>query len=720
LKPANVLLAADGTPKVTDFGLAKRLDAGPGLTRTGAILGTPSYMAPEQAGGRPERVGPAADIYALGAILYECLTGRPPFRAETALETLEQMRTQDPVPPRRLQPKVPRDLETVCLQCLHKQPPRRYAGALDLAEDLGRFGRGEPIRARPASAGELAWKWAKRRPAVAALIGLAAAVLMAAAAGVAYHNRRLREEVIIAQAAQSAAVTSAETARAAERKADASARTALKTLDRLVFQVQEKLRSTPATRQLRQGLLETALDGLREVAGAGDAATPDVLRAAAHLQMGDIHWQLGRVPEALAEQQRCRDTAAALLAADPGNADARHYEALALHRLGSYNLKRGNTALARQLMQQAVDHTEAWCAAAPADARARADRAQSYRHLGFACQWVADLPAAEAAYRRLQALAQAWLDEAPGDREARFALTVVYGSLAQIAEDRGDLTAARDLHGRSLAVSEALAAEEPANDQYRRSLMVDRFNLGTICRRLGDLSAARGHLDAALATARARAAADPENVPCQIDLVDGLRGRGALECDELQFAAAAPYFEEGLAVLQRLDAAGKLADTPMFQKEWMDEFRHHVEICRLVPRVMADEAVLWRQPPRLACPLALDRIGLLLRDGRPADAVATGEALGRFTPADADGWFRLGRTCARAAGVLGRRAGPAAEPVVGRLIQSSLDGFRRALELGYPYFSEEKLKTDPDLEPLRRHPGFPALIEQLRKRRHSP
>jgi eukaryotic-like serine/threonine-protein kinase len=124
LKPANVLLAEDGTPKITDFGLAKKIDEA-GQTASGAVMGTPSYMAPEQAGGRSKDIGPAADVWALGAILYECLTGRPPFRAATLMDTLFQVMSEEPVPPRLLNAKVPRDLETVCLKCLQKEPKKR-------------------------------------------------------------------------------------------------------------------------------------------------------------------------------------------------------------------------------------------------------------------------------------------------------------------------------------------------------------------------------------------------------------------------------------------------------------------------------------------------------------------------------------------------------------------------------------------------------------------
>jgi WD40 repeat protein len=195
LKPANILLVSGGVvsgewserepvatihhspltthqPKITDFGLAKLAqEEHPGAeTQSGAIVGTPQYMAPEQAAGKNREVGPAADVYALGAMLYELLTGRPPLQGETHLDTLLQVQFSEPLPPTRLRPKLPRDLETICLKCLEKEPARRYGAACELAADLDRFLAGEPIDARPAGRLERTWKWARRRPAAAALL----------------------------------------------------------------------------------------------------------------------------------------------------------------------------------------------------------------------------------------------------------------------------------------------------------------------------------------------------------------------------------------------------------------------------------------------------------------------------------------------------------------------------------------------------------------------
>jgi WD40 repeat protein/serine/threonine protein kinase len=220
LKPANVLLSpSEGPlavalgespgqryePRITDFGLARRLDVETRHTLSGDVMGTPSYMAPEQASGRIHEIGPATDVWALGAILYEMLTGRPPFRGVTVLDTLEQVRFAEPVSPSRIQPKVPRDLETICLKCLHKESHRRYASAADLADDLRRFQAHEAIQARPPGLMERSARWVRRHPAGS--VALVAAVLLGLSLviGLLWHTNRLdRERIAAEQSAEDA------------------------------------------------------------------------------------------------------------------------------------------------------------------------------------------------------------------------------------------------------------------------------------------------------------------------------------------------------------------------------------------------------------------------------------------------------------------------------------------------------------------------------------
>jgi eukaryotic-like serine/threonine-protein kinase len=215
LKPANVLLEAQGSQslglgvaKITDFGLAKQLDSAAGNTKSGAILGTPSYVAPEQAAGKMREVGPPADIYALGAMLYEMLTGRPPFVGSSPLDTILQVLSEEPVPPSKLVRGVPRDLETICLKCLNKSPGQRYPTADALADDVQRFLNGEPIQARPVGKIERTWRWCRRNPVPAALLVVVSLLLVVVTLGSAfglYHLSRLSEDLVRSTAMESAA-----------------------------------------------------------------------------------------------------------------------------------------------------------------------------------------------------------------------------------------------------------------------------------------------------------------------------------------------------------------------------------------------------------------------------------------------------------------------------------------------------------------------------------
>jgi tRNA A-37 threonylcarbamoyl transferase component Bud32/tetratricopeptide (TPR) repeat protein len=308
LKPSNILLAADGTPKVTDFGLAKRLEAGDGVTRTGHVLGTPSYMPPEQARGDFKAVGPAGDVYSLGAILYELLTGRPPFRSDSPTNTLALVLDSPPPRPRALNPAVPRDLETVALKCLEKEPAKRYPSADALADDLRRFLDGRAILARRVSAFEKLRRWARRSPAVAALLAAVfglltavAAVAVVAALRIDEARRRAdanaaaaRDALERAEAARAAAAT--EAARAAREAATAEEVSAFLAG---LFEPSDRLPVGAASRGFRSGqggdlrardLLARAIGRLD--ADAGLKAQP-LVRARLLHQIGVISFGLG-------------------------------------------------------------------------------------------------------------------------------------------------------------------------------------------------------------------------------------------------------------------------------------------------------------------------------------------------------------------------------------------------------------------------------------------
>ncbi len=307
LKPQNILIANDGTPKVADFGLAKRLeDDAVEQTHTGDVLGTPGYMAPEQARGE-KSVGPHSDVYSLGAILYCVLTGRAPFVGPTPFETIRQVVAEDPVPPSRLQPKMNRDLETICLRALEKDVSKRYQTAEELADELQRVVEGQPILARPITARERMWKWCKRNPKIAILSSLAATLLLVLLAGGYIAAGVINTQKIAEQDARKEADANAVLARKAEATAkenealaEDQANLALDATRIMLYETQKFFKARPQLNELRQSMLDGILKEIDRVYAVNtEHEVKEAFQASALRQLGQIYFEAGVYETAL-------------------------------------------------------------------------------------------------------------------------------------------------------------------------------------------------------------------------------------------------------------------------------------------------------------------------------------------------------------------------------------------------------------------------------------
>jgi eukaryotic-like serine/threonine-protein kinase len=508
LKPANILLTPELVPRITDFGLVK-LDGGVGSTQTGVLLGTPRYMAPEQI--RSRDAGPSVDIYALGAILYECLGGHPPFQAVAPLDVLEQIRTQEPLAVGRLRAGLPRDLQTICMKCLEKDPRRRYATAAALAADLGRLLRGEPVEARPSSVVERLAKWVRRRPYQAGLAGLAALGVIAAFAGLLLHQRLLQIEISrTAQAAELArqqknfADGNYRDARAAIRAIldcyddpefatlprrgelrRAQAEKALIFYDRLLAGAESRdpviqLDTARASReaaltQYAAGRFQQAVASLERSVRLIDAVQatrlndPEVMReqVLSRTRLALLAWQTRKSADsALAELHRALGIAEALVLASPRSVAARTDLAWCLHDQGSILLESGRLPEALAAHRRAVDINRELVHEQPADMRRRVVLAENLNNIGLLLTPANEPDQAEAAYSEAATLLEAAVHD-KSNRRALASLGSVLNNWGNLATRRRQSELAFARFDRGLASIAEMLRREPADTTFR-------------------------------------------------------------------------------------------------------------------------------------------------------------------------------------------------------------------------------------------------------------
>ncbi|HET6882644.1 MAG TPA: protein kinase [Pirellulales bacterium] len=593
LKPGNILLDQEGKPRVTDFGLAKRVAGDSNLTRTGQALGTPSYMPPEQASGKLDAIGPASDVYALGAVLYAVLIGRPPFQAATPLDTILQVREQEPVAPRQLNVDLPRDLETIALKCLEKEPHKRYATAKELAEELRRFLQGEPIYARPIGRSMRAWRWCRRNPKLAALTATVFVLLATVAAGSTTAVVRIQREMErtdkarreandnfrkaerqrkLAETAQQEALRNLKQVESERRRAETNFLKARGAVDQMLTRVgQERLSGVPQMEPVRRALLEDAVEFYR---GFLDEKSDDpavrVEMARAYQRLADIYDTLGQRDQARRAVLQGAAIFDKLVDEYPNEPDYRAGSANGLNQLGSLLKDEMNALEAERVYGQAKATLEKLVADVPGNPRYGLMLSETLGHLGVLREVTGKFDGAEEAFRCAVQLDEEITRRWPKLPEGRSLLADNCGNLERLLRQEGRFAEAEPLSLRSCEIAKRLAADFPAAATYQKGLATCYHNHGVLLDETGRRDEAEDFFRKAIGLRQRLANDFPHVISYRQDLAKHYNSLGLVLSHARRPQEAEAAFKQAIALKQKL--AADLPSVPLRRRELANSF----------------------------------------------------------------------------------------------------------------------------------------------------
>lgn len=735
VKPSNLLLDAEGKLWITDFGLA-RIQADASLSATGDVMGTVRYMSPEQAAGSSGVVDQRTDVYSLGITLYELLTLREAFDCADRQSFLRRISHEEPRPPRRVNPAVPPDLETIVLKATAKSPQRRYTTAGELAEDLRRFLEGKPTLARRPTIADRAGKWIRRHKTVVvsavmlmavALVGLTVGTLLIArehgktkdALADSEHHRLLADEAL-AQSEKD------------RRRAETHFRQARQVVDHVGTLYAQQLADVPGAELVRRQLLDDTRNYYRQfIELVGDQSGFRSQLALTHSKLAAVTEQIGDTQEALAGYRRAKQILQELARGQPDVQKHRKELALCCNNMGLLLGRTGKTDEAERSYRTAIELQERLVQVDPAAAAFRGDLALSYGNLGLLQSQTGRDDEAERSYMAAIRIRQRLADDHPRQAEYRSDLAIGYNNLGLLCS-RTDPAKAQDWCRRALALQKELVAAEPKSTEYRADLALSYSNLGVLQSRSNRPRQAEASYLEAITRQRRLVGQSPLVVRFRRDLAVSCNNLGRCYSKLKRPREAIESFAEARRLLEDLVAdypselnlrsslavflnnrgmALEQLDRPEEAKTaYLEAIRHQEFARKNAPRMAQFRQFLSRH---------YFNYGRVLREtGHWQEAARWAWKRKQLWPGDPQRLYRVAEELALAVGQVDMdKGGSSQEATRRKYADRAVDTLREAVKAGYN--EVDQIAEDPDLKPLHEHPPFRKMLEELREAKNK-